>query len=134
MIIRTTRPEPLIGAILGTIIVGYFTSTNPNLFTSLVLCAVFLALSVQLLVMGTERRPKKLLSAANPSKKIIALACVLLPLAFAQLVLALVLVLASQHLFSIIGALCALCFIAVAVGGLPPTKSFKGIGFAHSGR
>ena len=104
------RKEPLVGAGVGAVVVGYFTSTEPNLFTSLLLGAVFLALSVQLAVIAVEER------GARPSPRLLAYAVT--GITAAQTVISFWMLLVAQHTFSLVGVLCGLCFITVGRAAL----------------
>jgi hypothetical protein len=104
------RREPLVGAGVGAVIVGYFTSTEPNLSVSIILGAIFLALTFQLTVIAVPER------GARPTAR--SLAYVVGAVASVQTLFSFWRLLAGENVFSIVGVICGLCFLTVARAAL----------------
>lgn len=121
MSFRPIHVEPLIGALVGTIVVGYFTSTTPDVLASLILGAVFLGLSVQLLLSTRNyARSSDQVDAASARrlKNVTILSWILLPVSITEIAFSAILLVAHHHLFSIFGILCGACFATVSLGGI----------------
>ena len=113
------RTEPLIGALAGVIVVGYFTSTEPALVMCLILGGVFLAFAVQILVVsGQQLAEDRHPLATVPSTKTRLLAYTAASLAVVQTLLSMWMLVFAGNLFSLFGVLCGLCFTVAAVRAL----------------
>ena len=112
------RNEPLVGALIGAIVVGYFTSTVPALLMCLILGGVFLIFAVQLLVISGQQPtedPDRITPAAASSAGSRVLAYAAASLAVVQTLLSVWMLVFADNLFSLFGVLCGLCFIVVTV-------------------
>ena len=112
------RNEPLVGALVGAIIVGYFTSTEPVLLLCLILGGIFLILAVQLLVISGRQLAEDhghSTPAAAPSAGSRVLAYAGASIAVVQTLVSLWMLVFAENLFSLFGVLCGLCFIVVPV-------------------
>ncbi|MFJ7750763.1 hypothetical protein ACIQXM_12510 [Arthrobacter sp. NPDC097144] len=112
------RNEPLVGALIGAIVVGYFTSTEPALLMCLILGGVFLIFAVQLLVISGQQPaedPDRITPAAASSAGSRVLAYAAASLAVVQTLLSVWMLVFAGNLFSLFGVLCGLCFIVVTV-------------------
>lgn len=114
------RLESLIGALAGTIIVGYFTSTTPTIAMSLLLGTAFLLLGIQLLAAAQANRKaggSSITSAAplHLRKRMQVLCYVTLTIAVFQTIWSTGMLFLAQNPFSLFGILCGVCFIGTAV-------------------
>lgn len=114
------RKEPLVGVFVGVVVVGFFTSTEPNLLMCLILGGIFLALAVQMLVITRRQLAVQGRSAPGsiPSN-IHILAGVAVSVAVIQTLVSTWMLLIAGNLFSLFGVLCGACFIFVSA------KTFK---------
>ncbi|WP_299169028.1 hypothetical protein [uncultured Arthrobacter sp.] len=111
------RKEPLIGALVGAIVVGYFTSTEPALLMCLILGGIFLAFALQMLVVAGKQVSEDQQSspAAVPSNSARVLAYAAASVAVAQTLVSMWMLVLAGNLFSFFGVLCGICFTVVAV-------------------
>ena len=112
------RNEPLVGALVGAIVVGYFTSTEPALLMCLILGGVFLIFAVQLLVISGQQLAEdhgRSTPAAAPSAGSRLLAYAAASTAVLQTLVSVWMLAFAENLFSLFGVLCGLCFIVVTV-------------------
>ena len=112
------RNEPLVGALVGAIVVGYFTSTEPALVMCLILGGVFLIFAVQLLVVSGQQLAEDHDSntpAAAPSTGSRGLAYAAASMSVVQTLVSMWMLVFADNLFSLFGVLCGLCFIVVTV-------------------
>lgn len=109
------RNEPLVGAMIGAIAVGYFTSTKPALLMCLILGGVFLAFAIQMLVVSGKELAEysRKTHDAAPSTSTRVLAYTATSLAVVQTLVSLWMLVIAGNLFSIFGILCGLCFTVV---------------------
>ncbi len=108
--------EPLVGALVGAIIVGYFTSTEPALLICLILGGVFLVYAVQLMVISGQQLTKDHdgdtpPAAPSPGRRVLAYAAA--SLAVVQTLVSVWMLVFAENFFSLYGVLCGLCFIVV---------------------
>lgn len=112
------RNEPLVGALAGATVVGYFTSTEPDLLMCFILGGVFVIFAVQLLVISGQQLAEdhdRNAPAAPPSTVSRALAYAAALLAVVQTLVSVGMLVFAENLFSLFGVLCGLCFIVVTV-------------------
>lgn len=112
------RNEPLVGALVGAIVVGFFTSTEPALLMCLILGGVFLIFAVQLMVISGQQLTKdheRNTPATVASTGSRVLACAAVSLAVVQTLVSVWMLVVAENLFSVFGILCGLCFIVLTV-------------------